>query len=66
MNETIIAAIIGGGAGVLPVVVTRVFGQMESRSHMRQQVQALDLAKKRVEFAILDGRSEKLPPARDC
>lgn len=50
MNETIIAALIGGAAGVLPVVVTRVFGRLESRSHMRQQVQALDLAKKRVEF----------------
>jgi hypothetical protein len=50
VNETIIAAIIGGAAGVLPVVVTRVFGRIESRSHLRQQVQALDLAKKRVEF----------------
>jgi hypothetical protein len=50
MNETIIAALIGGAAGVLPVVVTRIFGRLESRSHMRQQVQALDLARKRVEF----------------
>jgi hypothetical protein len=50
MNETIIAALIGGAAGVLPIVATKVFGQIESRSHMRQQVQALDLAKKRVEF----------------
>ena len=50
MNETIVAAIIGGAAGVLPVVVTRIFGRLESRNQTRQQVQALDLAKKRVEF----------------
>lgn len=50
MNETIMAALIGGSAGILPVLVTRVFSRMENRSKLRQQVQALDFAKKRVEF----------------
>jgi hypothetical protein len=63
MNETIVAALIGGAAGVLPVVVTRAFGRLESRSQMRQQVQALDLAKKRVEFlqAWMGARKSCLP-----
>jgi hypothetical protein len=50
MNETVMAALIGGAAGVLPVVVTKIFARMESRGHMRQQAKALDLAKKRVDF----------------
>lgn len=50
MNETIMAALIGGAAGVLPVLVTKLFGRLESRDQLRQQFQALDLAKKRVDF----------------
>lgn len=63
MNETILAALIGGAAGVLPVVVTRVFGRMESRSVMRRQVQSLDLAKRRVDFmnAWMSARRNCLP-----
>lgn len=50
MNETVLASLIGAVAAVLPVVATRVFGRLESRSQTRQQVQALELAKKRVDF----------------
>lgn len=63
MNETVLAALIGGAAGVLPVVVTRVFGRMESRSVLRRQVQSLDLAKRRVDFmnAWMSARRNCLP-----
>lgn len=63
MNETIVAALIGGAAGILPVVVTKVFAGIENRSHLRQQMQALDLAKRRVDFvnAWMEARKGSLP-----
>ena len=57
------AALIGGAAGVLPVVVTKAMSRMESRTELRQRVQALDIAKKRVEFvnAWMGARRSCLP-----
>ncbi len=50
MSDTLLTWLLGALTGAVPIVVSKVLGRMESRSLMRRQVQALDLAKKRVEF----------------
>lgn len=49
MNETVIAALIGVIAGTLPVLLTRVFAVLESRSSWQQQKKQIELTKLQLE-----------------
>lgn len=49
MNETIIAALIGVLAGTLPVLLTRVFAMVESRSSLQRQKKIIELKKLQLE-----------------